>query len=87
MMVHEPGLWPVLLVGSCLLLAMIGFVILRAIESQNPLWALLVVMLLAGTLIAGVRDSYRRQLGLVSRFVVGLWGLATLAAFISMSAP
>ena len=85
-MVKEPGVWPVLLVGTCLFLGMIALVVVRALDSQNSVWIALVALLFATTLIVGIRDSFLGRVGVFSRAVVGLWGLAILIASISMSA-
>jgi hypothetical protein len=69
-MAKEPGLWPVLLVGTCLLLGMVALVIVRALESQSPLRIGAVASLLGLTLIVGVPDAYLRRVSLFSRAVI-----------------
>ncbi len=85
-MIKEPGLWPVLLVGTCLLLGLAALVVVRTFQSGNWFFVAGVGALLTTTVVSGIRDACMGRIGVVSRIAVSLWALAILAAFISMIA-
>jgi len=83
-MAREPALWPALFVGTCFLFGLFALVAVRALQSGNWLVMAGAGGLLITTLASGIRDASVGRMGVVSRVVLSLWGLAVLVGFISM---
>ena len=81
---HEPLLWPVLLVVAAHLVLFGALLLLVALRSRSPVAMAGLALALVISIDACRREFIGGRFGLISRSTVGFWLLSALAAWLAM---
>ena len=82
-LLHEPMLWPVLIVVAAHLVLFGALLLLIALRNRSPIALAGLALALVMSVDAVRREAQREGLGLVGRSIAGLWLLSAIAAWLA----